>query len=144
MNQNIIIESEHKFIIDLNKQLSNDNIQIIKSKYKYNNIDFVIINEENLKHLYIELKERDIKFKDKYNSIIVNQCKITAIDKNYKKSIFIFKYGNIYKFIKYNKKIFNNFNTSFIKNQKVINIPNSNLETGDITALKDFINKYIN
>jgi len=140
----VLIESEQLFIMNINENLENRHIQTIKSENQYNPIDIIIINRKNIKTIYIEFKERSIKFNNKYKSIIINKSKIEAIKKIYKKCVFVFKYGNNYKYIRYNKKLFDTFNTCIIKSQNVINIPIEHVKNSDINELTDYLYTLLN
>jgi hypothetical protein len=118
----IILPTENEFSIKLKNALGR-NYKIIKSRDKYNLIDFMILNKVNIKHIYLEYKRRNGNNR-KYSSVIINECKIRAIKQNYNRCLFVFEYDNSLDFIKYDNEVFSNLNGSFVKNQDVRQIPN--------------------
>ena len=137
----VILPSEAIFKLNLKEQLGN-NYKIVKSRWVYSPIDFLIFNKENLKCLYTEHKRRNEKHNNKYKSIIVNHSKIVNCKQNYPNTIFVFEYDDVYKYIKYGKD-FNDFDGGRIKNQDVVFIPNDKLTIGSIEDLSKYIKKII-
>ena len=127
----ILLPTENEFSIKLKTALGR-NYKIIKSRDKYARIDFMILNKENIKHIYIEYKRRTGNSR-KYSSVIINECKIRAIKTDYNsKCLFVFDYDNSLDYIKYSDEVFSNFDGAKVKNQDTRRIPNNCLtETFD-------------
>ena len=137
----IILPTEKAFSIKLLGALGKS-YKVIKSRDKWNNIDFLILNRINIKHLYIEYKKRTGNSR-KFNSVIINECKIRAIKKDYNRCLFVFDYDNSLDFIKYDDKVFSDFSGCKVKNQDVRKIPNYNLKDG-FDNLIEFIKNDLN
>ena len=117
-DNNIILDSEKLFGLEMNNILNNDNINwlIQKSQYKYCYMDFILINIHNLYSVYLEHKERYYKTGySSYDSFFITNKKINMIDKYYSNCYFVFDFrkqtGNedeLY-YIKYDKKLFDTY-----------------------------------
>ena len=80
------LEREGMFCIKLFEildELLPKRITIIKSKYKFCKLDFLIVNNDNLRSIYIEHKGRNNNSYDEGVKFIINVSKITNIIKNY-------------------------------------------------------------
>jgi len=137
----VILPSEAEFKLNLKTELGS-NYKIIKSRWIYSPIDFLIINKDNLKCVYIEHKKRNERHNNKYKSIIVNHSKAVNCKKNYPNTIFVFEYDDVYKYIKYCKD-FDKFDGGFVLNQDVVFIPNDKITSGTIEELSKYIKKII-
>ena len=138
----VILPSEAKFKLMLKEQLGN-NYKMIKSRWVYSPVDFLIFNKDNLKCIYIEQKRRNEKHNNKYKSIIVNHSKIVNCKRNYPNTLFVFEYDDVYKYIKYSDKIFDKFDGGTVLKQDVVFIPNDKITSGSIEDLSKFIKKII-
>ena len=137
----VILPSEAVFKLNLKTELGN-NYKMIKSRWVYSPVDFLIFNKDNLKCVYIEHKKRNEKHNNKYKSIIVNHSKIVNCKRNYPNTIFIFEYDDVYKYIKYSKD-FDNFDGGYILKQDVVFLPNDKITSGNIEDLSKYIKKII-
>lgn len=138
---NVILPTEAEFKLKLKEELGNS-YKIIKSRYVFSPVDFLIYNKENLKIIYIEHKRRNEKHNNKYKSIIVNHSKIINCKKNYPNTLFVFEYDDCYKYVKYGKD-FLDFDGGRIKNQDVVFIINDKLTISNIKDLAKYIKKLI-
>jgi len=86
--QEILLDSEGKFKKRLLDASSGFNYKMIKSEYKYASIDFIIVNLDNLKSIYLEHKKKSINASN-FASFMINKCKLDACKKNYTDCIFI-------------------------------------------------------
>jgi len=85
-------KNENKFYLLLISYLGCE-YEIIKSNDFYCNIDFIVINKQNLKTLYIEHKCRNIN--DIYDTLLIGTTKINSIQKNYtSKCILVWEFLN--------------------------------------------------
>ena len=101
-----IINTEKLFCLELNNDISND-YNIIKSQYKYCNVDILLINRFNLYSVYIEYKKREYKIGfTSYDSYFIGKVKLIEIDKNYKNCYFIWDFRDSSKSKEYNDKQF--------------------------------------
>ena len=85
-NTKYYLEREAVFCIKLFKILDNilpKRITILKSKYKFCKLDFLVVNNDNLRTLYIEHKGRNNNSYDKGVKFIINVSKINNIINNY-------------------------------------------------------------
>jgi len=102
-------KNEHKFYLLLISYLGCE-YEIIKSNDFYCNIDFIVINKQNLKTLYIEHKCRNIN--DIYDTLLIGTTKINSIQKNYtSKCILVWEFLN-------DKFYFKKIEQDFIKKYK--------------------------
>ena len=132
----IILDQEHIFKLKVKAELGNE-YKIIKSRWVYSPIDFIIVNRLNLKILYIEIKKRS---QNKYKSVIINYSKLTNMNSNFQNTLMIFEYDTIYKYVKYNDSMLE-LPTKNIKQQDVVFFDNSILTNGTIEELCGFIKK---
>lgn len=137
----VILPSEAAFKLKLKEQLGNK-YKLVKSRWIYSPIDFLIFNKENLKCVYVEHKRRSGLTTNKYKSLIVNHSKIVNCKNNYPNTLFVFEYDDNYKYIKYSNK-FNDFDGGTIKKQDVVFIPNDKLAIVSIIELSKYIRKII-
>ena len=77
---------------------------MVKSEYKYASIDFIVINLENLKSVYIEHKKKNINGNN-FDSFMINKCKIDSCKKDFKKCIFIWDCLDDVYWLYYNKEL---------------------------------------
>lgn len=133
----IYLPTERKFSLKLLEALGHD-YTLIKSTDKYISIDFLLINKRNLKHIYLEHKQRYCS-STQYSSTIINECKIRSIKENYHNACFVFEYNNTLEFIKYDKDVFHNFDGGFIKNQNVRFLKKQDLNNGFDLLIKHLI-----
>lgn len=132
----IISDQEHIFKLKL-KAVLGDDYKIIKSRWVYSPIDFIVVNRLNLKILYIEIKRRS---QNKYKSVIINYSKLTNMNSNFRNTLMVFEYDTIYKYVKYNDSLLN-LQTKNIKQQDVVFFDNSILTNGTIEQLCVLIKK---
>jgi len=128
MSSTCTIESEKIFMLELNDKLSM-NYSILKSKYKFCHIDFVLLNVNNLYSCYIEYKER--KYANGYSeypSFFISKKKIDKIKENYRNCIFIWDFRksnpNDFFWIKYNDNFYDKYKIDYdtINNSYRLNI----------------------
>jgi hypothetical protein len=105
--------SEGNFMIEINDKLSL-NYTIIKSQFKYCNVDFLLLNNNNLYTCYIEYKQR--QYANGYNnypSFFIGKTKMDNIKKHYKNCIFIWDFrksnSNHFFWIKYDDNFYNKY-----------------------------------
>jgi hypothetical protein len=136
--QEILIETEQKFKLLLLKSLGKS-YKIMKSKDNFNPLDFCIINKQNLKIVYLEHKKRNGE-KNNYQSVIINYCKLSQMEKHYKNSIMVFEYDKLdyLMYIKYDKS-FLKYDTTKIKNQDVIFLKNEDCCLGYENLIREII-----
>ena len=78
------VSNENKFIIKLMKEFNdNENLLFIKSKDKYSKLDISIINQFNLKNVFIEVKCRKNSIKN-YKDYCIGKAKIDSFTTEYK------------------------------------------------------------
>ena len=117
MNKHIL-ESEEKFMIEVNNIISNNWI-ILKSDYPFCYVDFSLINRNNLYQLYTEYKKREYKYdKSKYNSFFINKKKLEMIHKYYRNCYFVWDFRskenpNDFFYIKYNKSFLSKYECEY-------------------------------
>ena len=134
---NIIFPQEEQFKITLKNYLGST-YKIIKSKFLFNPIDFLVINKQNLKCLYIEVKRRNNK---QYSSVIINYSKLVAMKNNYPNSLMCWEYNNEKcKYLKF-KDCLLELPTATIKKQEVVFIKNDDIEDSNLEELSTFIIK---
>ena len=88
IKQEILLDSEGRFKKRLLDASKNNNYKMIKSHLKYCSIDFIIINLDNLKSVYLEHKKKTINGSN-FASFMINKCKLDACKKAYSDCIFI-------------------------------------------------------
>ena len=137
----VILPSEAEFKLTLKTRLGS-NYKMIKSRWVYSPIDFLIFNKDNLKCLYTEHKRRNERHNNKYKSIIVNHSKIVNCKQNYPNTLFVFEYDDVYKYIKYCRD-FDKFDGGCVLKQDVVFIPNDKIISGSIEDLSKYIKKII-
>ena len=132
----IILDQEHIFKLKVKAELGNE-YKIIKSRWVYSPIDFIIVNRLNLKILYIEIKKRS---QNKYKSVIINYSKLTNMNSNFQNTLMIFEYDNLdyLMYIKYDKS-FLHYHTKNIKNQDCVFLDNENCSFGYNKLIKEII-----
>jgi hypothetical protein len=135
-------KAEINFLIKIKKELDiffNGLLEIRKIKNPKNFIDFMIINNNNGKVLYLELKTLN-KEKPYNDNHIINYTKIQQIKKHYPNSLLVFEYNNTndlyYKYI--NNDDFLNYEKNEILEQLVYLIPTKDTNKG-LSNLIDFI-----
>jgi len=125
--------AENAFLIKLKHELDsfyNGLLEIRKISYKKSFVDFIIINNNNSKVLYIELKSLN-KDKPIDGKHIINLHKMRMVREHYNNAFIVWKYGENYYFYKYNDEIFN-YETKEILDQQVLLIPvNDTIECFD-------------
>ena len=80
----IIIDTELVFKTELMDKMRNDYLLMIKSQNKFCCIDFAIINQLNLKCVYMEHKRKNINALN-FDSFIINYHKLMLMDLYYEK-----------------------------------------------------------
>jgi len=86
--QSFILDSEGRFKSRLLLDFNDKNYDVKKSQYKYCSIDFIVLNLDNLKSIYIEHKDKKINAKN-FQSFMINKCKLDACKRYYKDTIFV-------------------------------------------------------
>jgi len=113
----IIIDTEHTFMCNLLLKLNinHDNFKMIKSKNKYCCLDFLLVNEYNLKNLFVEHKFKSI-YGEKYDTFFIGYDKLNKIEAYYSNSNTLLVWeckDDIY---------FTIYNSDFLKNNtKIVN-----------------------
>jgi len=131
----VILDTEHIFSTELIRRLPSK-FHLIKSNKKYCIVDFILINKDNIKIIYIEHKRRYING-DQYPSIWIKVSKIRNILKRYGNFIFINTLNdNLYFIIIDNKTIDKYEQETNIYNELVLNIKTADFDKGfdDLTA----------
>ncbi len=100
------IDTEHLFFIKIINNFDMNKYFITKSNNKYCNIDFLIMENNNLKTLYIEYKKRNIRSKN-YNSFLLSNKKLEAINNKYKNTLIIYDCNDGFIFGLYDKDMLN-------------------------------------
>ncbi len=127
-NQNIL-NSEKIFATTINNYLNknNSNWKIIKSEFKYCYIDFILINLNNLYTTHLEYKERFYaRGYTHYESYFISLRKYQAIKKCYNNCYIVFDFThstkdiNQFFYIKYDEKLFNDFEKDYNKSRLLI------------------------
>lgn len=152
---NIILDSEKLFAIQIKKYLNenNGNWIIHKSEYKYSYLDFLLINLNNLYSVYIEYKERSYAYGyTSYDTYFISLKKFHAIKKHYNNSYIIFDFTHSTKnedefyYIKYDKELFDTFEKDYIKSRLLIpsklcktNFDNMTTELIDIIPTRNLL-----
>lgn len=134
-------EENEQDILSILKNLTGKDI---KKLDKFNLFDFYYEDKENNKKIYIELKTRKNELL-KFKTTMIGLNKIKKA-KEFKKEnincLFIFKFVDDVKFIKYKKKKFNNYTNKNItrKDRNITNL----YKMIDVEDLKDlkYISKY--
>ena len=137
----IIIPSEAIFKNNLYKTIGRK-YKIIKSTWIYSPIDFIIINKENLKTLYVELKSRSKRYLN-FTSVMINYSKIKNFEENFSNTIMIFQYEDTYKYTLYKKDMIHYPTNKQSNNQDVIYIQDSELLRSNIEDLGKYIIKQL-
>jgi len=138
---NILLPTEKIFSIKLMEILGKD-YKIIKSRNMYAPIDFIIINKQNLKSVYVEYKRRT-NDQNNYKSIIVNESRIISCKKYYPNTLFVFEYNKEINSIKYDEESFNTYDRNKVKSQDVVFIPTQFITKSNIEDLCKNIKKYL-
>ncbi len=116
--------AENAFLLKLKRDLDsfyNGLLEIRKISYKKSFVDFIIINNNNSKVLYIELKSLN-KDKPTDGKHIINKHKMRMVREHYNNCIIVWQYDTDYYYYKYNDEIFN-YETKEILDQQVLLIP---------------------
>ncbi len=117
----IIIDTELIFKMELMDKMRNDYLLMIKSQNKFCCIDFAIINQLNLKCIYMEHKRKNINALN-FDSFIINYHKLMLMDLYYENSIIVWECNDDVYFTLYNKD-FLNLDKGVSYGQKIVNIP---------------------
>ena len=139
--QQIILDDEGKFKSRLLDACKEKNYKMLKSHYRYASIDFIIINLENLKSVYIEHKKKNINGNN-FDSFMINKCKIDSCKKDFKKCIFIWDCLDDVYWLYYNKELHQSRleeiygSDVYFINKKLVNV--------GFDSLIESINKFIN
>jgi len=137
----IIIPSEAEFKTNLYKIIGRK-YKIIKSTWIYSPIDFVIINKENLKTIYVELKSRSKRYLN-YTSVMINYSKIKNFQENFSNTIMIFQYEDTYKYTLFKKDMIHYPTNKQSNNQDVIYIQDTELIRSNLEDLGKYIIKQL-
>lgn len=125
----MLLDTEQEFSKELIKRLPTK-FQLIKSNYKFCIIDFILINNDNLKVIYLEHKRRFIKGVS-FPSIWIKVSKVRAILKNYGKFIFVNTLNDDLYFITIDNKTIDKYEQETnIYNELVLNIKIEDFNNG--------------
>jgi len=131
-----ILQSELDFLLELNEDLS-ENYTILKSHFKYCNVDFLLVNINNLYSCYCEYKEREYKNGfDKYDSYFIGKVKLENIRDYYNECIFVWDFRksneNDFFWIKYDDNFFDKYELDYdcVNNSYRYKILNSDCQVG--------------
>ena len=120
-SKEILLDTELLFKTELMDKMDNPNVLMLKSQNKFCCIDFAIINELNLKCIYMEHKKKDINALN-FDSFIINYHKLMLMDLYYENSIIVWECHDDVYFTLYNKD-FLSLDKGVYYGQKTINIP---------------------
>lgn len=114
-----LLDTEKEFMIELNEDIY-ENYNILKSKFKYCNVDFCIINIHNLYCFYLEYKKREyVRNYTHYDSYYISETKLNEVSKNYNNCIFIWDFRNDkcndFFWIKFDNSFFDKYSKSYDK-----------------------------
>jgi len=121
INNDYILDSEQVFMVRTLNALQNEKYSMKKSLDKFCNVDFIIINKENLLSVLVEHKRKNIDANN-YDTFFIGATKITMINCFYQSPlIFVFECNdNIYWCL--NDSEFSKRPTKFMNGGKVIEI----------------------
>lgn len=137
----MLLDSEDRFSKMLVDELDNS-ISIIKSANKYCPIDFIILNNGNLKHIYLEHKKRNI-ISSRFPSIWIKVSKVKKILNTYGSFIFVSECSDCLLYMYITDDILDRgylIETNDFNGEVVLNISTSAFNTG-LDNLVRFINQ---
>ena len=82
------IDSEAEFLIKIINLLMDKKYEMLKSQNKYANIDFILINKQNLRSVLIEHKKKSVSGAD-VPTFFIGYNKLIALDVWYKPPIYL-------------------------------------------------------
>jgi len=133
-------EAERKFSIELTEILPK-HYDIIKSRFKYARVDFIILNRNTLKCIHIEHKQRNIN-SDQFKTIWIQYTKAKALITEYNNVIFCCNLKDCFIYLFLTTEILNLSREINQYGEDVINIP-VECFTRDTYYLKKDILRYL-
>ena len=140
INRIIKIDSEHKFFLDLIKEFDKNKYFICKSYYDYCNVDFVILELQTFKNIYIEHKSRTNYYS--FPTFLIGKVKLDKINENYKDCYLIFHFNDGLFFTKFKEdllkcNITNVYNPKKKRSDLCYELPKSNFKVGFLELIND-------
>jgi hypothetical protein len=129
---------ENQFAIKVFKSLNEKyngkyNVSVLVDKFS--SVDYVVVNTENKKKMYMELKSRKSK---SFSSFIIGYNKLVSINQNYPNTILIWNFADDIFSVKFHPK-FVEYEISYCCESKVVNIEKSLCSAGMESIIDNII-----